>query len=357
MNSTIPVVIPAYEPDGRLILLLRELQDIFPQPVILVDDGSGPAYNAVFQEAAKMLGKGGVLLTHTQNRGKGRALKTAFTYALNHYPDAPGVVTADSDGQHTAFCIRKTGLALKEHPQNLILGVRTFDGEDVPWKSRFGNKLTSSVLRYVSGIRTSDTQTGLRGIPASFMRKLISVKGDRFEFEMRMLLESSPRYPICEVPIQTIYDSKDHHQTHFAPVRDSIRIYRILGWKFIKYILSSLSSSLLDLTLFSLFCALPWLDPDSEAGTAFIATILARTLSSFFNYMVNFRLVFQSRQSSLRAGEKYFLLAVLQMTASAVLVSGTVRVLPAMPAVAVKACVDTMLFFLSYTVQRKFIFT
>lgn len=355
------------------------------QPVILVDDGSGPAYREIFERAeAFVRAGGGVLLRHGKNRGKGRALKTAFTYVCNHYPEAVGVVTADSDGQHSAGCIRNVAEALADHPGRLILGVRTFDGEGVPWKSRVGNRLTSVLLGYVSGIRTRDTQTGLRGIPRDFMRKLISVRGDRFEFEMNMLLLSSPEFPVFEVPIRTIYDSKENHQTHFRAVRDSVRIYRILGWKFIKYIFSSLSSSLVDLVLFAVFCAVltkavgaggltgaagaGTLALESgaataagsgalAAGTILLATVLARILSAAFNYLVNRRIVFGSRRRGAASALKYALLAAAQMTASALLVAGAVRALPQVSAVIVKACVDTMLFFLSYSIQRKYIYS
>ena len=151
----IPVIIPAYEPDRRLLLLLNDLS-AKSDPVILVDDGSGDAYQDIFIQAQKLLKKNhGVLLTHNQNLGKGQALKTAFAYVLENFPDSIGVVTADSDGQHTAECILAVKEKLYACPDNLILGVRNFDYKSIPWKSQFGNKLTKKVLGYVSGIHVS----------------------------------------------------------------------------------------------------------------------------------------------------------------------------------------------------------
>ena len=93
--------------------------------------------------------------------------------------------------------------------------MRTFDGDDIPWKSRFGNTITMSVFSYIAGTKVHDTQTGLRGIPLGLMKEMLGVSYDRFEFEMQMLLDASANYPILELPIETIYDSKENHQTHF----------------------------------------------------------------------------------------------------------------------------------------------
>lgn len=362
-EGRIPVVIPAYEPDERLIALLEDFRTQGIRNVILVNDGSGESYEEMFRRAQDLLPElEGTLLVHEVNRGKGRALKTAFEYILENDPDAPGVVTADSDGQHTVECIRAVMERLREKPEALVLGVRTFDGEDVPWKSAFGNRLTMKVLGYVSGVHVSDTQTGLRGIPRAFMRELLDVPGDRFEFETQMLLETAGRYPIEEVPIRTIYDSKENHQTHFNPVKDSIRIYRILGAKFIKYLFASLSSCVLDLVLFAVFCSLlrgrmqaaP--PPLNRIPYIAAATVLARILSATYNFTMNYKVVFRSRENVGGSAAKYVLLAIVQMTLSAVLVTGGAAMLPFLPEVAVKAVVDTVLFLLSYYVQRKYVF-
>lgn len=355
-TSLIPVIIPAYEPDERLIGLLEDFRKENIRDVVIVNDGSGESYAEIFARAGRLLeGIGGTILTHEVNRGKGRALKTAFSYVLECYPDAIGVVTADSDGQHTVDCIRSVRRRLEEKPSSLVLGVRTFDGEDIPWKSAFGNKLTMRVLAYVSGVRVSDTQTGLRGIPRDFMKRLIDVPGERFEFETQMLLETADRLPIEEVPIRTIYDSKENHQTHFNPLKDSIRIYRILGAKFIKYIFASLSSSVLDLVLFALFCRLLRGKPLPLPYVA-CATVLARILSAAYNFTMNYRVVFRSEEKVRDTVLKYVTLALIQMTLSAALVTFGTFLLPMLPEVLVKVVVDTVLFLVSYHVQRKYIF-
>lgn len=88
----------------------------------------------------------------------------------------------------------------------------------------------------MTGMNVSDTQTGLRVIPMSQLPKLLTVKGERYEFEMNMLLEAKENnIPICEVSIATIY-LDENQSSHFDVIRDSIKIYKV----FFKYIFSSL---------------------------------------------------------------------------------------------------------------------
>ena len=356
MTKTVPIVIPSYEPDERLISLLNDLNSAGLGPVIIVNDGSGTEYDEIFSRAEKLIeGSGGKLIAYRPNRGKGRALKTAFEYISQNIPDALGCVTADSDGQHTPGCIASIIKALRENPNSLVLGVRQFDGENVPWKSRMGNTITIKVFSYVSGVRVSDTQTGLRGIPFDFMKDLIDCKGERFEFETQMLLECAGRLKIHEVPIKTVYDSKENHQTHFDPWKDSIRIYKILGKKFIKYIFASLSSFVIDIILFAIFKKL-FQGTVPDVYLIPFATVCARVISATYNYTVNYFLVFRSRAGKATSLVKYAALAFIQMQASAWSVAGLSFLLPMISPTFIKCVVDTLLFLLSYSIQQRFVF-
>ena len=94
------------------------------------------------------------------NLGKGRALKDAFNYVLVNYPETAGVVTADSDGQHSFQDIRKCMSVLEENPHDLILGCRVFDGEDVPW-----NAASGSYAGMIIGITAFDTEFTAHHLP------------------------------------------------------------------------------------------------------------------------------------------------------------------------------------------------
>ena len=240
----IPVIIPAYEPDEKLLILLNHLKEAGIRNMIVVDDGSGSDYQTLFARAEAT--EGCTVLHHAVNLGKGRALKTAFNACLLRFPTQCGCVTADSDGQHTPQDILACMKKLWENPEALVLGCRNFDAADVPMRSSFGNKCTRKVFRYLVGLSVSDTQTGLRAIPASFMKSLMNVRGERFEYETNMLIETkNMSVPILEVPVETIY-LEENKTSHFNPIKDSIRIYMIFG----KFLFSSLTSSVLYLALF-----------------------------------------------------------------------------------------------------------
>lgn len=348
-EQTIPVIIPSYEPDEKLIALVAQLRDAGFIHLVIVDDGSGAEYASYFAKAQKEYGC--ILLRHSINMGKGRALKDAFDYCLQNFGTEIGCVTADSDGQHTPESIAACGKALQAHPEALILGCRSFDGESVPARSEFGNKLTRRVMKYLAGVSVSDTQTGLRAIPLSFMKTLLEVKGDRFEFETNMLMETKNHHiTIIEVPIQTVY-IEENRTSHFHPIKDSARIYLIFG----KFMFSSLSSSVVDLVLFSVFC---YVLKNRELGNIpyiMAATVCARVLSALYNYAINYKVVFQSRSSVLRTISRYILLAVIQMACSALLVN-TLYPLFGGAEVFVKIPVDVFLFFISFVIQREFVY-
>lgn len=346
-----PVIIPSYEPDEKLITLLHALREAGIRHVVVVDDGSGQEYAPFFERAEAV--DNCTVLYHAVNLGKGRALKSAFNYCLRVFEDVPGCVTADSDGQHTPADILACMKTLWECPEALVLGCRNFDGPDVPIRSSFGNKCTRKVFRYLMGISVSDTQTGLRAIPSFFMRELMQVKGERFEYETNMLIETKNRgIPIVEVPVETVY-IEDNKTSHFNPIKDSVRIYMVFG----KFLFSSLSSSVLDLLLFHMFCAGLYPFGTELGGIPYIvaATVLARVISAVYNFLINYKVVFRSKERIAVTAAKYFLLALVQMLCSAFLVNALYGLVGGTE-VFVKMPVDVFLFFVSFVIQREFVY-
>ena len=216
-----------------------------------------------------------------------------------------------------------------------------------------GNRLTSLVFRLLFGMNISDTQTGLRAIPTRYIEPLMAAKGTRYEFETNMLLlMGSLNIPSREIPIQTIY-LEQNRSSHFRTVRDSLRVYGLI----IKYAASSLLSSGLDIFLFFLFGLL--LFPGGGRLDIFLNTALARALSATANFSLNRRLVFESRAEMSRAFLRYICLAVPVMLASWLLVyllSDVLSVQSTLLRTVIKVPVDTVLFLISFRVQRQWVF-
>lgn len=222
------IIIPAYQPGEELLQTIAALASQAPEDkIIVVNDGSTGAARGVFEDIERLYPQVDGL-EHGVNQGKGQALKTGFSHFLSRYAaGSPGAVTADADGQHAAQDILRISNELEAHPDSLILGCRTWE-KNVPLQRKLGNNLTISIFHWLTGVRVSDTQTGLRGIPTDFMRELMNSKETGYDFELDMLIRATTRkLQINEIPIQTIYQ-ENNRGSHFNYIRDPLKIYYVL---------------------------------------------------------------------------------------------------------------------------------
>lgn len=351
MNDNIIILIPALNPDDRLISYVNELIDVGFSKIVVVNDGSTKN-----TDIFKKLSLNCKILTHVVNMGKGRALKTGINYILNHYStdEIVGIITADSDGQHSVKDTLEVANQLKCGHQ-VVLGCRNFTGSDVPFKSKFGNNLTMYLFAFLYGKRISDTQTGLRGLSYDILRECLTYTGERYEYEMHMLIETvTTDKDIVEVPIETIYYD-GNKESHFSVVKDSIRIYKVLLARGIKYILSSLCGFVVDIVLFTVIATalLPIL---SVSKAILISTVGARVASAVTNYVINRNVVFKDGDRILQSGFRYFILVIVQLLCSWILVTFLYANIK-WNATILKVIVDTCLFLVSYKIQHRWIFS
>ena len=227
----IVIVIPSYNPDKKLLELIKNIRRIISLtiPTVIVNDGSESETEKYFVQLHAE--SNCTVLSHSENEGKGKALKTAFHYILNHHPTCNATVTVDGDGQHTPEDIKKCIKAYLYKKHTVILGSRNFNKETIPIRSRLGNIFTRKLISNMNNLQLTDTQTGLRVLPFSTLKYLIDIKGDRYEYEMNMLLFFKEQaIPIKEVPIETVY-IENNDSSHFNPLVDSVKIYAL----FLKY--------------------------------------------------------------------------------------------------------------------------
>ena len=220
------ILIPSYKPDESMVKTVRSLREASPDDrILVVDDGGGESYAPFFAEAEEA---GAVVLHHEVNRGKGAALKTGFSWLLEQC-ETEGCVTADADGQHLVKDILKVAEAVKANPDALIIGGRKFNRPGVPTRSKFGNYASRFTFNLLYGQCIGDTQTGLRGVPASRLADMAKIPGDRYEYEMNQLMKArSLDLPLKETEIETVYLDEDNSCSHFNPVKDAMRVYKPL---------------------------------------------------------------------------------------------------------------------------------
>ena len=209
------IVIPAYEPTSTLLTLVDDLCGDVDRSIVVVDDGSSEACRPIF--SALQARPGVVVLRHAVNIGKGQALKTAFNHFLLYAgPDAPGVVTADADGQHLADDLRRVADHIEQQPSTLVLGSRSFAGK-VPFRSRIGNACTRAVFHALLGQLLADTQTACAG----FRERFAGARRDRGRSMsssskclcgLRPIVCRSTKCPLRRFTAAT--------RLHFSPLRD-----------------------------------------------------------------------------------------------------------------------------------------
>ncbi|NVF10994.1 bifunctional glycosyltransferase family 2/GtrA family protein [Anaerococcus sp. AGMB00486] len=348
------ILIPALNPPKEILFnYINDLRKKGFERILIVDDGCSKDYEKFFDD---LKCKGIEIFKHYKNFGKGRALKNSFNYILNNYNDFSYVITADSDGQHNVSDIENIANILRLSKENkLYLGSRNFNKDNVPFKSAFGNKITSFVYKIMFGDKIYDTQTGLRAISKKHLEDFLDLEGERFEYEINMLIYSSKNdIEIEEIPIKTVYFD-NNSETHFNPIKDSFKIYLVMFKTFFKFILSSISSWIVDISSYTLLVKILKNMFTSFSPIIWISTIVARIISGLFNYTVNKNLVFNDDVNHKNVFLKYIFLWLSQLILSAFLVDKIYYMINLDSSI-IKIGVDSLIFLVSFKIQDKYIF-
>ena len=360
------ILIPSYQPDGKLPPYVQALREAGFAKIVIVDDGSGESYDTVFEPLKDADGGVVQVIRYEPNHGKGYALRTGMRWIADNDPECAFVITADSDGQHTVQDTLRMSDALHENDAGILLGSRDFSQANVPAKSRMGNRITTAVFRVLYGQRVGDTQTGLRGFSRKLLNRFLQTKGDRYEYEMNQLIDCSiDKIPIRALPIQTVYEN-NNEGSHFDPVRDSWRIYKVIFERFFRFIAASLICFCVDYGLYLLFNHLfkayvPTLNsylsflPVHIIARIGLAAVVARVFSSILNFFINKKFVFANRAKLGASFARYVATVVLIVVISAWLTS-SLHIWFGWNDNLVKMPVDILLFFLSYYLQRRWVF-
>ena len=352
--NDIAVVLPSLDPDYKFSGVVEGLLEKGFKNIVIVDDGSDSGHQAPFNEAEKH--PECHVIHHEGNKGKGRALKTAFAYILDSMPDVKGAVTIDGDGQHLTDDIIKCVQVMFDNTDKVVLGCRDFDVPGVPPRSIAGNKTTSRFFKILFGIKLSDTQTGLRAIPRQYLKEFTQIKGERFEYETNMLLQMHAKgIEFIEQPIATVYDPDDY-SSHYNAFKDSFKVGKVmLAYLFqthaVKFALSSFSAWIVDNGLYYLLCLI--------MGIGAGAQIIARVVSSFLNFNMNRSYVFRKQGNYFRDMLKYYCVCIPQTAVSVLILHFVVDALSvSIPAIALvlKILIELLLFVISYFIQKKWVF-
>ena len=331
-NKKLIVLIPSYEPDENLTKLIKNLNKNKITSIV-VDDGSGKDYKEIFDNLDTKV------ISYEINQGKGHALKEGYKYIKDNYKEYV-VVTMDSDGQHRIEDALNLYNYILKNDDTLVLGKRP-RGEKTPLRSKIGNGITRFVFHIVSGQDVYDTQTGLRAFSNKLIDYMLEVKGERFEYEMNVLLYAkNNKIPIKELEIETIYID-NNSKSHFNAIKDSFKVYK----EIIKFSLSGIISFLIDYILFIVFKVV--------LNNITIANIIARAISSTINYIINKNIVFKSNKNIAKSLLEYYGLVIFILLINTLLLNLLSIIINPILA---KLIVEIVLFIISWLVQKILIF-
>lgn len=362
-------LIPAYKPNIQLLEFVKGIEE-HGMDCLIVNDGSGEEYLSLFHKIERETEAR--VLSFPENRGKGAALKAGLEYLQKENAGLQGdftIITLDADGQHLLKDALNLLSVSEEKKDTLILGSRT-QSKDSPLRSRIGNGITKEVFNLCTGVEVKDTQTGMRAFSGKMIPEMLTIPGERYEYEMNVLLFLAKEGVLMEeVPIETVYIN-DNAESHFDTVKDSYRIYK----QILKFSASSLLSFLADFLLYSFFFLI--------TGGLFVSNFLARVISLHLNFFLNKTMVFSGEEdieeskkrientkvqkgtkwnlSALKSFKKeeyfsYIGLAAFIFIINSFILSGIVGSLGMNPYLA-KILTEGLLFCLSYFVQKKWIF-
>ncbi len=353
----IAVIIPVFCPDCNILKVIEGIQASGFKYLYVVDDGSymgadSESQREEFERVFKRIPDYVVFIRHDVNKGKGAAIKTALKRVqqdIDGGKSIKGIVTVDADGQHLTSDIVKVVNSFVDNSDALILGSRELD-KNVPFRSKFGNSITRLIFAGASGVKVRDTQTGLRAFNSKLIPFMLEVEGDRYEYEMNMLLDvARKKIEIKEITIETVY-LEGNKTSHFRVIRDSVLIYKRL----LKFSASSLIAFFVDYIMLFAFKTLYGKGISEEEKLLFMSVLSARIISSLVNYCINKYIVFKNRTDK-KSMVKYYILAVMILAMNYIMLD-LLNIRIGVPLWIAKILVEIVLFILSYNVQRRFVF-
>ena len=156
-SSEALIIVPAYNEEATLRLVLEELRDVARRfDVVVVNDGSSDSTPAIARSLAVPV------LDLCFNLGIGGAVQTGFKYAVAEgYQVA---VQVDSDGQFPPDRIDSLVRLVLDDGWDMVIGSRYLGdpGYDGSLLRRFGNLILSNIATLFSHYRITDATSGFR---------------------------------------------------------------------------------------------------------------------------------------------------------------------------------------------------
>ena len=283
MDTNAVIVIPALNPPATLPDYVARLKQQGYARIIVVNDGSRTDKLPVFLKLKRL---GAIVIDHDMNLGQGVALRTGFQYYLDHFQgDSDGVITLSADRQVRIEDVEKIGSALHNEQAMgsfaLVVGTRDLNGRFVSdYDYRMGG-IMKLLYHMLMGVHLNDPLSGVMGIPDLRIRQCMAIEGDGFAY-VTSLTMSFEQIGFLQVPVEYV-QYEEGVERSFRKVADTIRILYTIFKKFILYSITSVSASILDVILFSIFNGITF---RGNPLAIIYSTVCARVISASVNYLL-----------------------------------------------------------------------
>lgn len=213
-------IIPAYNEEMAIKSVVERALKY--GDVLVVDDGStDDTYNIAEKTGAK-------IVKHEQNRGKGAAIKSGIKEALSSDYDI--LILLDGDGQHDPDCIPSFISCMNDN--ELVIGSRFKNGNpgNMPVWRKLSNKITTNLIKFVTGYKLTDSQSGFRAMSRDVSGLFLDIKYDDYVYESEMIYKASQhKTKVGEAVIPCTYGDEKSYVTKIHALKYILFIVLLLS--------------------------------------------------------------------------------------------------------------------------------
>ena len=203
-DKKIIVCIPVYNGAKHIARIVRDTKSYCTEVLVCSDGSTDDTKN----EAKR---GGATVISHTENKGKGAAMKSLFKAAKDMKPDV--IVTMDGDGQFRPGEIDKLTKPILEEKADIVIGYRFDTDNEMPGYRKMGNKVLDKMANMASELPFRDTQSGFRAYSGKALEQ-ISFQSDGFGADGEILIDASRKgLRIKEEKVTVLYNTGNETST------------------------------------------------------------------------------------------------------------------------------------------------
>lgn len=208
------IIIPAFNAAQTIRPVVEETLQ-YTRHLLVIDDGSTDGTAAQVSDLPVKI------IRHPVNRGKGAALRSGFTWALEQ--GMGSVVTIDSDGQHDPTAIPQLIATAEAAGTDILIASRAAQFREMAGLRSSWNRFGVWCMRKKTGFTITDSQSGFRYYSARLLRS-VNLTAEGYNLEMEILMEAWQHgFTIDSIPIAArVADGRA--TSHYRPVRDTWNI-------------------------------------------------------------------------------------------------------------------------------------